>query len=170
MGVGVLMLWVGVGVLVLAAREELAVGRESRESLRWPETLGEIVASDLTHYQHTRVKGPSYTCYRAKLRYRYEVAGRIYEGARVTVADGFPGTGSPADCRWATAHDIVEQYPLGRAVSVRYRPEDAAVSVLEPGSWGGGLLPYLLIGAAGLLAFFALKETVDWVRTSPSGS
>ena len=158
-----LLLWVGVGLLVLFAREGIRERRESRESREWPSTPGEIFCSRV-HYSMRTTGGRSSTrrtCYRADIRYRYAVAQRLLQGWRVTLAGVPSSSGFAGDCTWGTVRALLARYPEGRSVAVWYRPDDPAVSVLERDSWDGESTPDYLLVAAGLLAVFALKKTVD---------
>ena len=72
------------------------------------------------------------TLYRAALVYEYEVAGKRFRGSRIAQSPGLD-RGVPE-----FAAKVVERYPGGSAVAVRYNPKRPDESVLEPrvpGSW-----------------------------------
>ena len=72
------------------------------------------------------------TLYRPVLLYEYEVAGKRFRGSRIAQSPGL-NRGVPE-----FAEKVVDRYPVGSAVAVRYNPRRPDESVLEPrvpGSW-----------------------------------
>jgi hypothetical protein len=132
----------------------LANARVARASVDWPAVDGEIVRSGIQEERITTRSGPPSLTHRAVVVYTYSAGGVRYEGNRV--AFGEYATSDPED-----AAQIVNRYPTGTAVRVHYRPDDPAVSVLEPGDQGRpwlytalGLV-FALVGA--VLAFVTPK-------------
>ena len=87
------------------------------------------------------------TLYRPVLLYEYEVAGKRFRGSRIAQSPGL-NRGVPE-----FAQKVVERYPGGSAVAVRYNPKRPDESVLEPrvpGSWifGAAIGVALLVLAA----------------------
>ena len=87
------------------------------------------------------------TLYRPVLLYEYEVAGKRFRGSRIAQSPGL-NRGVPE-----FAQKVVERYPGGSAVAVRYNPRRPDESVLEPrvpGSWilGAAVGVALLVLAA----------------------
>lgn len=118
--------------------------RLARESVRWPATEGEVV--DVAVF---RAGGGG-----ARIVYRYTVDGRAHESRRIAFVNR---------ARGRTRSELAAEYPAGRAVTVRYDPDDPETAVLEPGVTtglivegglvsGGFVLLGLGIGLAGGVA------------------
>jgi hypothetical protein len=131
---------------VLAGAVALSVGVHrlflAAESERWPSVPGLVKTSEVATSRDSEG-----TTYHAHLVYTYEVAGKSREGTRVHFGDY--GTSHPDH-----AQSVVDTYPAGKAVTVRYRPQDPSYAVLEPGlmlsAWmvpGLGLV-FLIVGGA----------------------
>jgi hypothetical protein len=72
------------------------------------------------------------TLYRPVLLYEYEVAGKRFRGTRIAQSPGLD-RGVPE-----FAQKVIDHYPGGSSVAVRYNPRRPDESVLEPrvpGSW-----------------------------------
>ena len=78
--------------------------------------------------------------YLAKVRYSYSVDGTPYTGGKVSFSQ-YGG-------RQEHSRQIVQQYPVGKAVDVYYDPEKPETAVLEPGVTNSS---YLILGI-GLLS------------------
>ena len=74
------------------------------------------------------------TLYRPVLLYEYEVAGKRFCGSRIAQSPGLD-RGVPE-----FAQKVVDRYPGGSAVAVRYNPRRPDESVLEPRVPGSGIL------------------------------
>ncbi len=116
----------------------LAEGLRSRD---WAPVEGMIVAAQVWQYRSIkhafRISAPC-------LKYRYEVAGKVYEGGPVV----FGKTGRPAE--------ILRPYPHGKAITVYYDPRHPERARLRRGNsvWDymGSLLPLAtLLGSIVLL-------------------
>jgi hypothetical protein len=108
---------------------------------RWPVADGVIVVSDL---QRSRGSDGAFM-YRPEVTYRYEVQGRQLVSSRTQFGDRL-------ELSWSRpAVQIVQKYPVGTRVSVRYAPDDPEEAVLETGVRG-----ILLAGIACGVIFLAL--------------
>jgi hypothetical protein len=124
---------------------------------RWPVASGRIISSRVDISRETiqlsgSFKGTSRTTrslttiYRPVVVYRYEADGLPHESSRITAGVAVRAS-TPQPAR-----NVVERYPVGSAVTVRYNPNNAAESILETSF--GGLFTGLILGA--VLLFVAL--------------
>ena len=126
---------------VIAAVGTAVEMRAGLRSLDWPMAEGEITRSERRR-ANSRLK---------RLEYRYAVAGQEYTGWRA------------AYVRVPYWRPTYKLYRPGRAVAVRYDPENPAEAVLEPGAPVVGVLtdalvPLLLVGFGGIGLFYGLKR------------
>jgi hypothetical protein len=143
---------------------------QGRASAEWPAVEGQIVTSRIRK-ETSRGSGGYY---RAMIAYRYEVAGKAYEGDRLRfVADARRdlATDSESFGDRREAEYFLQRYARGSRVPVYYDPEDPARAVLIKGEIGGqhasivvgtilcglGLL-YLLLALAGRLLRLRLQR------------
>ncbi len=99
----------------------------------WPVTAGEVIRSEVK--TSTDSDG---TTYRAEVTFRYEVGGQRYE------ADTWRfGAWGSSDS--SAARDVVQRFPAGAAVEVRYNPNDPSSAVLEVGVQGDDLFLLLFM-------------------------
>jgi hypothetical protein len=106
-------------------------------SQNWLPTEGAIVAAHVWQYRFikyaSRVSAPY-------LQYRYEVAGKVYQGGPVV----FGQTGPP--------EEVLNPYPPGASITVFYDPHDPAQSRLRRGnrawSYLGLLTPLALLAVS----------------------
>jgi hypothetical protein len=148
---GVLALVIGgFGLAVLAIVASSL--REAAAMKRWPVSEGRVLSAKVEEYRTSvsrGVGGPRarMTLYRPVLLYEYEVRGKRFQGSRVAQSPGL-------DRRVPEfAQKVVERYPSGSTVAVRYNPKRPDESVLEPrvpGSWifGAAIGVALLVLAA----------------------
>ena len=134
-------------ILVLMVLSLVWLGRESRRlakglrSRDWLSIEGTIVAAQVWQYRSVRHAARiSAPC----LRYRYEVAGKVYAGGPVV----FGKTRRPAE--------ILKPYPHGKAITVYYDPRHPERARLRRGNsaWDylESLLPLaMLLGSIALL-------------------
>jgi hypothetical protein len=86
---------------------------------QWPTAPGTMIAAEVLKGGTSR--NPTYT---PAVRYEYEVGGRKYVGDRLR--PGYLTVG------WrGTAERMIQPYPVGAAVAVRYDPDDPGSSLLE---------------------------------------
>lgn len=126
----------------------------------WPAVSGQIIASRVEASQEAITVGrmsraryrPMVTVYRPIVVYRYTAQGVEHECSRITAGVAVRAS-DPAPAR-----KIVQRYPSGTAVTVRYNPGKASEAILETSF--GGLITGLVFGAillavaAGLSGYF----------------
>jgi hypothetical protein len=125
----------GFGLAVLAI--VVSSLREAAAMKRWPVAQGWVLSAKVEEYRQSVSRGTGgprdrMTLYRPVLLYEYEVAGKRFRGSRIAQSPGLD-RGVPE-----FAEKVVERYPSGSAVAVRYNPKRPDESVLEPlvpGSW-----------------------------------
>ena len=140
----------GFGLAVLAI--VVSSLREAAAMKRWPVAEGRVLSAKVEKYRQSVSRGTGgprdrMTLYRPVLVYEYEVAGKCFRGSRIAQSPGLD-RGVPE-----FAEKVVERYPGGSAVAVRYNPRRPDESVLEPrvpGSWifGAAVGVALLVLAA----------------------
>ena len=140
----------GFGLAVLAI--VVSSLREAAAMKRWPVAEGRVLSAKVEKYRESVSRGTGgphdrMTLYRPVLLYEYEVAGKRFRGSRIAQSPGL-NRGVPE-----FAQKVVERYPGGSAVAVRYNPRRPDESVLEPrvpGSWilGAAIGVALLVLAA----------------------
>jgi len=138
-GIGVAMLWVGLGRMWMA-----------HASTGWPVAEAEIVYAQedtsTTYQDSTRRRGPASTSYATNLVFRYEVNGRTHYSNLRRI-----GQLAGASAEWA--EEIAERYPKGKKMKVRYQGENPDVAVIEAGI---GEEAYWLPGAGAAFFLFGL--------------
>ena len=105
--------------------------REAAGMKLWPVSEVRVLSAKVQEYRQTvgrGVGGPRarLTIYRPVLLYEYEVTGKRFQGSRVAQSPGLD-RGVPE-----FAQKVVERYPSGSTVAVRYNPNRPDESVLEP--------------------------------------
>lgn len=119
---------------------------------RWPVADGRVLSAKVEEYRTSVSRGAGgprdrMNLYRPVLLYEYAVMGKRFRSSRVAQSPGLD-RGVPE-----FAQAVVERYPSGSAVAVRYNPKRPDESVLEPrvpGSWifGAAIGIALLVLAA----------------------
>jgi hypothetical protein len=139
------------GAIILAI--VVSALREVAAMKRWPVASGRIVSSKVEKYRDS-AGGGDYSgnrvrmiLYRPIVLYEYEIAGKRFQGNRITQSPGL-NRGVPD-----FAEKIVRRYASGSAVEVRYNPKRLEESVLEPRLPGSWVLA--LVIAIGLFALAA---------------
>jgi hypothetical protein len=111
----------------------------------WPTTSGTVVRSDSSFFVNDPSTGKGWL--RANLEYSYNVGGRDYHGTHYD-HDGPYGNFVPFNEERVA--DLLSLYPVGRQVTVYYKPEDPSVAVLMPHMawwlWGLLLVANTLLG------------------------
>ncbi len=115
--------WIVLGLAAALVALGLYLQERMDRLAGWPRTAAEIVSSQLAHGQASRSK-----TWHPDIRYRYQVAGRVYTGRRVGLME--IGTGVRS---WV--EPVVRRHPPGSRAWVHYDPADPSRSVLEP-RWG----------------------------------
>ena len=114
---------------------------KARASVNWPTAPGTVLASSVERHVTSGSKGTRVT-YHAGIRYEFRVNGATYDGTRVAYGDY--GSSSTSHAR-----RIVNRYPKGTPVTVRYMPGHPDECLLEPGLMGQSLV----LPGAGLIFF-----------------
>ena len=140
----------GFGLAILAI--VVSSLREAAAMKRWPVAEGRVLSAKVEEYRESVSRGTGgprdrMTLYRPVLVYEYEVAGKRFRGSRIAQSPGL-NRGLPE-----FAQKVLDRYPVGRVVAVRYNPRRPDESVLEPrvpGSWifGAAVGVALLVLAA----------------------
>lgn len=128
------------GIVFLQSLSEISHGYASRH---WPQAQATIVESRVEE----EVNADGVFVFLPLVRYRYMVAGRVYESFNVR----FP---TRPFASYRRAHGIVKRYPRASSVLIVYYTTDPATSVLEPGPTGNAFMN----GILGLV--FLLGSTV----------
>ena len=144
----------GFGLAILAI--VVSSLREAAAMKRWPVAEGRVLSAKVEEYRTSVSRGTGgprdrMTLYRPVLIYEYEVAGKRFRGTRIAQSPGLD-RGIPE-----FAQKVVDLYPVGNAVAVRYNPRRPDESVLEPrvpGSW--------IFGAAVGVALLLLAVYVSY--------
>ena len=111
-------------VLVIRRLALQAVRQKMREAESWHSTEGLVLESEV------RDEGGE-NGWRAHVRYRYEVAGRVYDNSRIAVAVEYGREGFQAQ------EELTARFPVGAKVTVYYNPQnpaDAALIKSDPNS------------------------------------
>jgi hypothetical protein len=140
----------GFGLAILAI--VVSSLREAAAMKHWPVAQGRVLSAKVEEYRQSISRGTGgprdrMTLYQPVLLYEYEVAGKRFQGSRIAQSPGL-NRGVPE-----FAEKLVERYPSGSAVMVRYNPKRPDESVLEPrvpASWifGAAVGVALLVLAA----------------------
>lgn len=125
----------------------------ARASTRWRVTQGRVTDTKIEEEEYTRrawIGYETYYEYLPKVTYTYEAVGSTYTSD--LTAFGLGKSESRAE-----AERMVQSYPKGKPVNVRYDPDDPGTSVLQ--TTGGWALKALVIalGAAATPFLFAFE-------------
>ena len=100
--------------------------QDRKASPAWPSVDGTILQSDVRQEHPDPLGELSGNGWLLMVRYRYEVAGQVYEGNRVrALPERFFDE--------ASARAALQPYPVGARVKVHHDPAAPASSVLQPG-------------------------------------
>jgi hypothetical protein len=99
----------GLGMLGYLGILRINAGR----AMSWPSVSGEIIGNKVIK----ECAGPSSSCYKPVITYRYKVKGETYESDRLYI-------GRQAISHELRARKIMEKFPLGSETSVYYDPEN----------------------------------------------
>ncbi|MEW6778100.1 MAG: DUF3592 domain-containing protein [Bdellovibrionota bacterium] len=152
LGMGIVFLLIGCGVLAYGLSEL----RDALATRDWPTVHGTITQSQMGAH-HSRDSDSPSTTYFADLVYVYDAGGRSYSGKRLCWMEWRSND-------YGHWEEIVNRYPVGRAVNIHYDPANPENAVLEPGPVLLNYLP-LLLGAAFLIGGIALIR--QWRKLPP---
>lgn len=138
MVVGIIFIIIGVAILISG----LLGYRKAKASANWPEVQGKIEASEVKLIPPNWWDQVKVSVYSPQITYSYVVNGIEYHSNQISIArldtaikDG--------------AQKMVEKYPVGSSVAVRYDPQKPGFAFLESGE--SGLMLPLLIGSVVLI-------------------
>lgn len=159
-GLFIMPIFIIVGV-ALTVFWGIPTARNAMQSQKWPSTDGQITTSRVSENQSSSDDSLTYS---AKIAYEYTVNDTKYIGSTVTFGDY--GSSDPAH-----AGNIVNRYPVGKAVNVYYNPDDLQTSVLEPGmGWSSfmGLIIGVIFSLVGIAGFMmSLKKVRQGTPAAP---
>jgi len=149
---------VGYYIVAHLAMAPYHLGQESKS---WPTVQGKIIHSAMARSTSSQGK----TTYSPNIQFTYQVDGKGYQSNQVGVEPG-PGASSSSDP--SDVSETVARYPVGKLVTVYYKPSEPALGVLQPGV---STVTWWLLDAGGLLIFigacFALTGIIRTItRTS----
>ena len=122
---------------------------EVSEAARWPSAPGQVVVSKSETRQVKTGPNSSDTEPRnfAKIVYEYTVAGRKLRCDRVSIGENLGNF---------EVVETIAKYPVGKAVTVYYKPTEPTKAVIErdvpPGMWKG--VTYLVLGMVAVIVGF----------------
>jgi len=122
---------------------------EVSEAARWPSAPGQVVVSksETRHVKTGVNSGDTEPRNFAKIVYEYTVAGRKHRCERVSIGENL-GNFEVAE--------TIARYPVGKPVTVYYKPTDPSTAVIErdvpPGLWKG--VTYLVLGMIAVIVGF----------------
>lgn len=142
----------GVVFIVLGVRNN----RLARAAASWPTAAGRVTSAALKRRVSMGADNDldHHDTFEPVVEYAFEVNGQTYTGRRLS-------TGGTASYDRRRAQQILDRFPIGGAVQVRYDPANPSNCALEVKSGGGTVLLVmgivflvlaLLGGCAGLLA------------------
>lgn len=109
--------------------------QDARASASWPSAEGRVIGSEVT--RSTDADGGD--SYSPEVTYSYTVENASYTNDLIKFGENAYGSRNKAE-------EIAANYPVGRAVTVYYDPEQPDLSALEPGVTAGSFI-VLCIGA-----------------------
>lgn len=89
-------------------------------AMSWLSVRGEVVGNDIIK----ECAGPSSSCYKPVITYKYTVKGSAYESNRLFI-------GRQAISHQLKARRLIDKYPVGSGVNVYYDPKDPKSACLE---------------------------------------
>lgn len=126
-GIGGLVLY-GAWVLL---RQELEAHFGNKRAQHWPTTEGVILSSEAVR-RTVRVTEP-------RIKYKFTAVGTEYVSERIW----FSGAGQLG--KYASASEVVTNYPVGTQCTVHYDPSAPSESVLELNKPGLGCAPFAFV-------------------------
>lgn len=162
------LLPIGLGFCLIACwtamffLHEINLGNESRN---WPRVKGRVTESVLWEYSERsggggRSSSVSTKKFQEHIVYEYEVDGKEFKNDRVAFKGDQTRRGGVGSQSRGLHQSIVDRYPVGKTVIVRYRSDNPVFSVLEPGrsDWAVNsfivALFFFFIGSLIVNAFF----------------
>ena len=123
--------------------------KSARRSRSWPTTRCTILQARIASRTETGSEGDTHTVYEPRVRYAYEIGGRRYEGDRIRF-----GAFRESE---KGARAILDRYPVGASVEVRYDPSDPSVAALETRTAGIGIQVFGVVVLSALAIFMVCR-------------
>ena len=136
----------GITIIIFSGRDI----KNSEESSDWPETEGVILESRINERNNDGT-----ILYAPFVMYSYTVSRKTYNSYRISYMSG--------ECDdIKIIQNLIADYPIGKSVTVYYKPENPEVSILEKADVNYKFLPYVgwvlvVLGVA--LAGLTLKSS-----------
>ena len=111
------LIFIGVGVAQFFAASDTS---------SWPAVSGKVLVKKIQSQRNRGANGKTETGYLPKVTYSYVVAGKTFEGSRLTM-------GMQTFRRSSDAQKAIKDYEEGKECTVYYDPADLHSSVLEKG-------------------------------------
>jgi len=125
------------------------------KAYRWPVEKGEIIESKGNKHRFHRDEEYSYSVF---VKYRYHVNGETYTNNVIQ----FTQTQGPLE----PAKQLLQKLPVGRIVSVRYKPDQPHVSTLLPGVDKHTKIVLSVLLIAGLISACGMVFGWRWQRST----
>jgi len=118
----IIMMFIGISGIVLAVREWIHLGQVKF----WPEAGGSVMKSE-AEGTTGNTNGPGYksTIYAPKILFRFTVDGKEYTSDKITW-----GGESRSNIK-SLIDKKLEEYPVGKNISVHYNPKDPADCIVQ---------------------------------------
>jgi len=104
------------------------------QSKGWPSVPGTVISSTvikkINKHENNEGRVSYYSTYQPDIEFRYEVNSTSFTSYQRVIGD------APIFSDEKKANEIVTKYPVGKAISVSYPPQDPQSGVLEPGNFG----------------------------------
>lgn len=144
----VVIVGIVVGVLALGI---IAFGiwflRLEKGKSKWPTVPAEIIHSSVMKTTLGTGAGETvHDAWRPDVVFRYSVDGETYEGTNVSTTDATTTSRTSVE-------KIVERYPEGKELSVRYKPGTPSYAIIEVEP---SLIPWIVIGVGLFLLAFGV--------------
>lgn len=140
-GVGTILFAVGYGLLTFWGKPTL---QNAKESTTWPTVPGVVTESEVVSH-----RSDDGTTYSAEVTYRYTVNEKEIHSNTVWFGDNYSSSNR------SQFVEIVNRYPVGKEVTVFYKPNDEFIAVLEPGavfsSYTGCIVAWVFMGLGSVI-------------------
>lgn len=90
----------------------------------WPTTLATVVYSEVAAEERKGTNGATTSRYVPVVAYEYAVDGAVYQAARLRFGDA-------SKARAEEAQKLVERFPVGAGIEIRYNPKDPRDATIE---------------------------------------
>jgi hypothetical protein len=122
--IGLLALAVGLGIAAAFLVRWGRAGARAAAGAGWPTTLATVVYSDVASEARQNQRGVNVTRYVPVIAYEYLVDGVAYQAARLRFGDA-------SKAKLDEARKIVDRFPLGAGIEIRYDPKNPQDATIE---------------------------------------